>query len=146
MYDIAQRLLAWGGEEVVWTGSDAFLLQHFPSRGEYASGEGSRLQRGEPSQCHFNSALNLTRQGWKLATGWALSADGLWRVHSWNIDDKGGVVETTERRTAYAGVVLTDAEALQFAFNEGAGSEVLDSDPERWVPAAADFLGGVREA
>ncbi len=43
-----------------------------------------------------------------IATGYALDADGLWRQHSWVMDKKGRVIETTVRRVAYCGIVCDE--------------------------------------
>lgn len=36
--------------------------------------------------------------------GWALTNDGLWRLHAWGVDSKNRVVETTVLRAKYIGV------------------------------------------
>jgi len=69
------------------------------------------------SMCHRNAAAE-----WKhrrpgivaIATGYALSADGLWRQHSWGIL-RIGILETTELRTRNFGILLQDAKADEFA-------------------------------
>jgi hypothetical protein len=49
----------------------------------------------------------------RIATGYTLSADGLWRQHSWGLDaGDGRVLETTERRVRYRGYVLNDVETV----------------------------------
>ncbi len=71
----------------------------------------------ESSMCHKNVAI-----AWKerrfgivaIATGYALSEDGLWRQHSWGIL-RNGVLETTEARLKYFGIPLQSAKADQFA-------------------------------
>ena len=64
---------------------------------------------GTPSLC---GAL-ATRSQSEPAT--ALSADSLWREHSWAWDREGNLVETTETRTRYFGVRLDGPEADWFA-------------------------------
>lgn len=57
-----------------------------------------------------------------IATGYALSEDGLWRSHSWVIQPMKRTVrvwETTVKRVAYFGVVLTDEECEQFWYDNG---------------------------
>jgi hypothetical protein len=51
-----------------------------------------------------------------IATGYALSDDGLWRQHSWGIL-RDGVLETTEPRLKYFGIVLQGDRADFFAAN-----------------------------
>ncbi|MDR3772306.1 MAG: hypothetical protein P4L26_03095 [Terracidiphilus sp.] len=49
-----------------------------------------------------------------VATGYALSDDGLWRQHSWGIL-RSGVLETTEERTKYFGILHQGTAADYFA-------------------------------
>lgn len=72
------------------------------------------LKKGATCHCHQNSADNYCKYGFGIMTGYALSADGVWRQHTWNVADGGTVVETTEPRVAYLGFLLTTAECLQF--------------------------------
>lgn len=72
------------------------------------------LEPGEPNDCHGN-VVRLWRAGQaRIATGYALSDDGLWREHSWGVRD-GTVVETTEPRQSYWGVLVDDDDAGDFA-------------------------------
>lgn len=108
----------------------------------------ARLVPGEPGQCHTNTAaLYLAnRDRVRIATGYALSRDGIWRQHSWGmlllppaplvpLDDQSHadsitrprrpersrqhriVLETTVRRVRYYGVVFSAAESDRFADN-----------------------------
>lgn len=108
------RLLAYGGHAVI-------LHHHEPDldkimdRGVIADGANAMLILGEPRACHDNSLkLALGYPKITLCTGYALSADGLWRQHSWCRDD-WRLVETTESRVAYFGVALTEEETLAWA-------------------------------
>jgi hypothetical protein len=69
------------------------------------------------SMCHQNIAA-IWRKGRKgvvgVATGYALSEDGLWRQHSWAVM-RDGVLESTEKRLKYFGILLQDSEADHFA-------------------------------
>lgn len=56
-----------------------------------------------------------------IGSGYALSADGLWRQHSWGIL-RDGILETTERRIKYFGLILQDERANRFARGNGATS------------------------
>ncbi len=49
-----------------------------------------------------------------VATGYALSEDGLWRQHSWGLL-RDGVLETTERRDKYFGILLQGPGADHFS-------------------------------
>ena len=69
------------------------------------------------SSCHANvSALWQGRRRGivGIATGYALSVDGLWRQHSWGLL-RDGVLETTETRLKYFGIVLQGEKADKFA-------------------------------
>ena len=71
------------------------------------------------SSCHRNVAAVWTKKKFGIvgiATGYALSDDGLWRQHSWGIL-RDGVLETTEKRLKYFGVVLQGERADFFAFS-----------------------------
>ena len=71
------------------------------------------------SSCHQNVASIWTKKKFGIvgiATGYALSDDGLWRQHSWGIL-RDGVLETTETRLKYFGVVLQGEKADFFAFS-----------------------------
>ena len=69
--------------------------------------------------CHHNVAAVWTKRRFGIvgiATGYALSEDGLWRQHSWGIL-REGVLETTEARVKYFGIVLQGEKADFFAFS-----------------------------
>lgn len=91
--EIMRRLLDFGGYAVVmaWHESDAEAILE---RGQLWYGDRIIMQKGEPSQCHTNSAMlweanksrtleGPYREELALATGYAMSEDGLWRQHSW---------------------------------------------------------------
>ena len=69
-----------------------------------------------------NSALlwDANREKCQIATGYALSADGCWRQHSWVVQPlttKYRIWETTEKRIAYFGFILNDEECEEFYYN-----------------------------
>ncbi len=71
------------------------------------------------SSCHQNVASIWTQKKFGIvgvATGYALSDDGLWRQHSWGIL-REGLLETTEARLKYFGVVFQGEKADFFAFS-----------------------------
>ncbi|HEX6817159.1 MAG TPA: hypothetical protein VF120_02205 [Ktedonobacterales bacterium] len=113
---LVSRLLAIGGVRVVPPARPDPDLALLLERGQRWDGEVT-LQVGEASQCHLNAARLYVSdmRRFRIATGYALSEDGLWRQHSWLHDDVPGehlhIVETTELRTCYYGVELTEAEA-----------------------------------
>jgi len=83
-------------------------------RGEFNTSVGVPID-GRRSQCHTNAAqLWLDKKVCAIATGYALSDDGLWRQHSWGVDEDGRAVETTEERIAYFGFELDEDESREF--------------------------------
>ena len=85
-------------------------------RGQLWYGDNAIMKRGLPSRCHYNSAKiwETDKEKYRVATGYALSPDGMWRQHSWVIEvgpKENRIIETTEFRVAYFGMVLTDEEA-----------------------------------
>lgn len=86
-----------------------------------ATGE---MVEGSPNLCHSNVAAACEQDaGIAHAYGWALSPDGMWRVHSWGVRPDGTTVETTEEREAYFGVVLTDDERARFEVRDASDGE-----------------------
>lgn len=123
MLTLRDKLLSFGGDEVcmplIEEDYDAIM-----DRGELFLASGCKYRKGRPSQCHFNSALlwDANRGQCQIATGYALSQDGCWRQHSWVVQPltvKYRVWETTVRRIAYFGFVLTDTECERFYYENG---------------------------
>ena len=109
---LEQRLLSMGGDMVVprrEPDQDKIL-----SWGRLWNRDNVRVVNGVPCNCHGNVAepWRSNPKRYHVATGWALSEDGLWRQHSWIIDGRT-VIETTTREK-YFGFVLTPLEAQQF--------------------------------
>ena len=71
---------------------------------------------GLPSQCHSNCAHIWFhyQDDCKIAVGWGLSDDGLWRQHTWIITHDDRLLETTEERIKYFGVKLNKSESEYF--------------------------------
>ena len=119
--DMRDRLLSFAGEEACME----FVDEDFPKlqeRGQLWYGDRIQMMPGEPSQCHSNSALlwEVNKRRAVMATGYALSNDGMWRQHTWcvTVGEDGGpvVVETTTPRIAYFGFILTLEEAELFLY------------------------------
>jgi hypothetical protein len=109
---LKDRLLSLGGDwvalqpepDLLWLLKDGCLMN-----GKVI------LKHMAPCKCHNNCALlwNKNPKTHKIATGWALSSDGIWRQHTWLI--KGNVIiETTEPRIQYYGIMLDELDANQF--------------------------------
>jgi hypothetical protein len=76
-----------------------------------------KLEVMKSSSCHQNvaSVWSTGDQGIVgIATGYALSNDGLWRQHSWGIL-RDGILETTQTRQKYFGILLQGERANFFA-------------------------------
>lgn len=111
-------LLKFGGERVSIPAFEEDL-EKLLTRGQLLSPAGLRLMRGERSQCHRNSALlwDVNRHRLFICTGYYLSSDGIWRQHSWCVENRKRrprIVETTNPAVAYFGFAMTTAEAELF--------------------------------
>lgn len=111
---LKKRLLEIGGWSVCTPHIEPDL-EKIISRGMRFPGR-SRTMRGEPSQCHRNSALcwDENRELCTICTGYALTRDGMWRQHSWVLTNEGTVVETTVKRIQYFGFPMTPEECELF--------------------------------
>ncbi len=110
---LEQKLLSIAGDIVVprvEPDHDKIL-----SRGRQWIGHNIKIVRGRYRDCHNNVAKHWKRspRRYRIATGWALSEDGLWRQHSWIIEGRT-LIETTTPREKYFGFELTPLEAKQF--------------------------------
>jgi hypothetical protein len=116
---LRQTLLSHGGEEMV---IDPFapqingaMAEPLLMYGKLFSGR-VRLRKIHPNRCHENAAILFLKKPQEIAigTGWGLSADGLWRAHSWALD-RSGLIETTTKRLKYFGIEISGASAEAFA-------------------------------
>jgi hypothetical protein len=114
---LKRKLLSFGGNAVV--PQPATEMRAIMSRGQlFVPGKGygyKWLHGAEPIACHENAARMwyASRGNVKIATGWALSGDGLWRQHSWGVEN-GNIIETTVKRLKYYGAILTPRESKIF--------------------------------
>ena len=111
-------LLSIGGVGVV--PSEEPDLDKLLERGYLRDARGVRMKKGRPVQCHGNAARiwEMNRNWAVIVTGWALTADGLWRQHSWVKDRRDDrLFETTTKRELYFGFDLEPAEAVIFYLN-----------------------------
>lgn len=123
--ELIDRLLALGGDGVAITFEED--LHKILSRATPFKGSKTRKFRGRACRCHQNSAelWKSDPKRYRIVTGWALSPDGCWRQHTWVAEplvnwDKFGYqfIETTERRTAYYGFMMTEEECQDFYKNQ----------------------------
>ncbi|MDG4807658.1 hypothetical protein O7634_12940 [Micromonospora sp. WMMD1120] len=137
-------LLSFGGALVVPPVGPESDLEELLASGS-AFGSAVRYVRGEANECHRNVAV-----GWidgaieSIGTGYALSDDELWRQHSWGVDQDGVVVETTDERRAYVGIVLpAGAPSVRFAGSNA--QEHLRTALRQRGPRAPELISMIRE-
>jgi hypothetical protein len=114
--DLKSLLFGFGGEFLVapWRPDNdipALLQRGFLTFGPV------RMHVMNRSSCHQNVAAVWQKREHgivAIATGYALSEDGLWRQHSWGIL-RDAILETTEKRCKYFGIVLQGKSADNFA-------------------------------
>lgn len=116
---LKQKLLNIGGWAVCFPYSDPDI-DHILNRG-FRFAAKAKMMRGEPSQCHANSAAlwDNNRDKAQICTGYALTKDGMWRQHSWCVIKtlrSYKVIETTLPRVSYYGYILDQDEAETFLF------------------------------
>jgi hypothetical protein len=116
---LSTLLLGFGGEFLVATHNPDDFVTTLLECGFLTDGPITMCKMAA-SSCHRNVAT-LWKQRQRgivaIASGYALSDDGLWRQHSWGIL-RDGILETTEQRSKYFGIVLQGLEADLFTANE----------------------------
>jgi hypothetical protein len=118
---LARRLLDEGGKEVcVHFVADRDLCVRLTTAGFCMPTNKIKQVFGAISACHQNcAALYLKFPGeYSIGTGYGLSVDGIWRNHSWLVSVDGSILETTEKRIIYFGLVLGRAESQKFCSKE----------------------------
>lgn len=120
LIDLHDKLLSFAGNETCLPTVEEDL-EKILSRGQVWLGDRVDMMKGRPCQCHSNSCelyeLNKDLAELAIATGYALSKDGLWRQHSWLVKRNTRsvrVIETTTRRILYFGFIMSDEEAAEF--------------------------------
>jgi hypothetical protein len=110
------KVLAHGGALVVPPASPDPLIEMIGEQATAIAPADALQVIGAVSDCHANAAA-MWRSGVAVAvgTGYALSADSLWREHSWGWDAEGRLVETTEPRVRYFGIRFEGEGAQWFA-------------------------------
>lgn len=113
---LRDKLLDVAGESVCMYYEED--LHNLLARGVFLRGYNAKMMKGEDCQCHSNSSRlwEVNKKLISIATGYALSRDGMWRQHSWCVSKKTNkVVETTLKRLLYFGFIMTDKESQSFA-------------------------------
>ena len=117
--ELLAKLKSHGGKMLVPMPEPAEHVQWLLNDGRIFNTSNLKLQLGEEGRCHENaSRIWAEAEGLHLVTGYALDLDGeLWSLHSWVWDPAtDAIIETTEARKQYFGVVLNDNQALKFTF------------------------------
>lgn len=100
--ELKAKLLAVGGEAVCFPGR---LPKHktLLNKGVFTLGADAKLWKLKQSQCHSNVEWILEKYThFKNYFGFALSSDGVWRLHSVAYDTvRNCLLETTESRLVY---------------------------------------------
>lgn len=115
--DLAKCLLEIGGEKV------CVPFEEHPEFCRYLTLQGREvffskliLKQGKQSDCHQNS-IRLWRKdkaNYHFVTGYGLTqSDQMWRRHSWVVDAKGYILETTLARSKYYGT-FGDSQFMPF--------------------------------
>jgi len=118
---LKDKLLSFAGEETCFafpeTDED---ITKMLERGQIWYADKTNRIQGSVNQCHTNSVAYWlqNKNTVRIATGYALSIDGMWRQHTWCVYDRNNqkyrIVETTEPRVLYYGYVMTDEESNDF--------------------------------
>jgi hypothetical protein len=101
-----------------WRDSD--MADVLVRKGEVISSKGAKQvwetnDEMRPSSCHENSSLLVYQdKAVAIGTGYAYIKGDEWVEHSWGIDAKGKILETTMPRDKYFGVVLKGAALKDF--------------------------------
>lgn len=121
---LENKILSVGGDVVVLMNEDESEIHRIINRGQIIKSKGSILKKGQPSQCHSNSAnlWEANKDKLFIVTGYALSLDDdgleVWRCHTWCIfKDTQKVVETTVKRKLYFGYILNEDESEKFLWD-----------------------------
>ena len=114
--NLKSLLLSFGGDFIVAPPSQDRHVPTLLKSGFLMSGS-VLMKPMRDNMCHQNIAA-VWRKGRRglvgVATGYALSNDGLWRQHTWGFM-RDGVLESTEERRKYFGILLQDSAADYFA-------------------------------
>ena len=126
--ELRRKLLGIGGLEVVLPRYDEmseaqrnrqrYETARIIDAGQTWQGQMARLEEMDDSNCHVNTAIMFKRGVGSIASGFALSEDGLWREHSWVLERSDHLIETTVLRLLYHGYALSPEEHTWFVNSE----------------------------
>jgi len=114
--ELHTKLLSLGGTSALLNpaGSRIYKLDELLAVGQEWDGKKCLLRRGNMSECHQNAGRYWAASmgDLKIATGYALSNDGMWRAHSWNLRPDGYVLESTVPRVKYYGIIPDELDSF----------------------------------
>jgi len=145
--ELRDILLAIAGQDMVIMPNGERDIDNILANGEILQKTYKEVA-GEPGDCHNNAVKQWFRNPTKysVAGGYALSEDGLWRQHSWLVDDMHRTYETTAPRLLYYGWIHRDKEfakmieALPCDRREKLLQDWLESSDKPWNPVVSDHL------
>jgi len=112
--ELAERIQAVaGGTQLVIPPAPGDDLVALIAAGSVMDASKVEHRPGRPSSCHLNTAARAALGQCHPATGYALNGT-TWREHSWGVTADGTIIETTEPRDAYFGIVLAGDIAQSF--------------------------------
>ena len=116
MLELNSKLLSIGGLALVAPTKAEPKLDDLLKRASVFVPAKREWMKMAKSACHWNASYlwQMPNSTFEIGTGYALSPDGLWRQHSW-VMDGDTLVETTEPRRIYFGILLNAEEAKDFA-------------------------------
>lgn len=120
---LREILLSIGGHTTCFCDTIEEDMSNILRRGRFWEGR-SKMMKGRPHHCHENvcDLWHANREkDVSICTGYALSTDGVWRQHSWlhqsyetATQHRTRIIETTEKRVAYFGFMMTQEECEAF--------------------------------
>jgi hypothetical protein len=106
LLNLRSILLSFGGEDLVILDEGESEIDEILASSQVFETTYKRV-RGTMCHCHENVIVQKEKypHKYRIATGYALSSDGLWRQHSWLVDKKNRTYETTMPRLLYYGFI-----------------------------------------
>jgi len=106
--ELCHTLVGIAGQKAVVPLTDDLTLDLIiANNGVLVMPQGLTMKRGEPSNCHGNSAKlwSKSKGKYRFVTGYALiDDDRMWGRHSWLTTKEGKIIETTVPRDLYFGI------------------------------------------
>jgi hypothetical protein len=113
--ELCALLLEIAGTRVAVQFDDAWESELIARNGELAETLDLIFREGQANHCHTNcaSAWQADPTRYRIQTGFTLSG-GVWRRHTWLLDQRDRIIETTFPQEMYFGAILDEDESLSF--------------------------------